>query len=185
MNNPNNNLYLTKLVDNLKTKIKKLEQSQITKSEEMITYRIHMPISNNKNYKKYVGLLFNNGYDNSTEITDSKESTSFIKLNKNNNIINYSITLKIEMKDIKDIKDIKENICTISLGIRDGTNKIKIIKGSKVQCDIQKDAIDGNIIINNTILYEALNNQELCLIANLCKKCTVVNKKSIIKIISL
>jgi hypothetical protein len=181
MNNSNNNAQLTKLVDNLKNKIKKLEQSKITKSEEMLTYRIHMPISNNKNYKKYVGLLFNNNYDLSSEITDSKDSISFIKLNKKNNIINYSITLKIDM----NVKDIKENICTISLGIRDGSNKIKIIKGSKVQCDIQKDTVDGNIIINNTILYEASDDQELCLIANLSKKCMVLNKKSIIKIINL
>ena len=181
MNNLNNNTQLTKLVDNLKTKIKKLEQSKTTKSEEMMTYRIHMPISNNKNYKKYMGLLFNNNYDVSSEITDSRDSISFIKLKKKNNIINYSITLKIDMT----VKDIKENICTISLGIRDGSNKIKIIKGSKVQYDIQKDTIDGNIIINNTILYEASDNQELCLIANLSKKCMVVNKKSIIKIINL
>ena len=181
MNNTNNNVYLTKLVDNLKNKIKKLEQSKTTNSGEILSYRIHMPISNNKNYKKYVGLLFNNNYEISSEITDSKDSFSFIKLKKKNNIINYSITLKIDMI----VKDIKENICTISLGIRDGTNKIKIIKGSKVQYDILKDTIDGNIIINNTILYEALDNQELCLIANLSKKCMVVNKKSIIKIINL
>lgn len=181
MNNLNNNTQLTKLVDNLKTKIKKLEQSKTTKSEEMLTYRIHMPISNNKNYKKYMGLLFNNNYDISSEITDSKDSISFIKLKKKNNIINYSITLKID----SSFKDTKDNICTVSLGIRDGSNKIKIIKGSKVQYDIQKDTVDGNIIINNTILYEASDNQELCLIANLSKKSMVINKKSIIKIINL
>ncbi len=181
MNNTNNNAQLTKLVDVLKTKIRKLEQSKTTKSEEMCTYRIHMPVSNNKNYKKYVGLMFNNNYDAWSEITDSKDSISFIKLKKKNNIINYSITLKID----SSVKDSPDTICTISLGIRDGSNKIKIIKGSKVQCSIQKDTIDGNIIVNNTILYEASENQELCLIANLNKKCTVVNKKSIIKIINI
>ena len=184
MNNLNNHVHLTKLVDILKTKIKKLEQSNSIKSEELSTYRIHMPVSNNKNYKKYVGLLFNNSYDVSSEITDSKDSISFIKLKRKNNIINYSITLKIDKINLSS-KDIKDNICTFSLGIRDGSNKIKIIKGSKVQCDIQKDTIDGNIIINNTILYEAQDNQELCLIGNLSKKCVVVNKKSIIKIINL
>jgi hypothetical protein len=187
MNNSNNNTYLTKLVDNLKSKIKKIEQhAKNVHSGEMITYRIHMPISNNKNSKKYVGLLFNNNYDISSDITDSKDSISFIKLKKNNNIINYSITLKIDsIKDLKDIKEGKDNICTFSLGIRDGTNKIKIIKGSKVQYDILKDIVDGNIIVNNTILYEALDNHELCLISSLSKKASLINKKSIIKILNL
>ena len=178
MNN-SNNTQLTKLVDILKTKIKKLEQQKSIKTEEMITYRIHQPITNN--HKKYVGLLFNNNYDLSSEITDSVDSISFIKLKKKNNIINYSLTLKVDI----DNKDIKDNICTLSLGIRDGTNKIKIIKGSKVQIDIKKDIVDNNIIINNTVLYEASDNQELCIIANLSKKIIVVNKKSIIKIINL
>lgn len=174
------NNQLSKLVDNLKSKIKKLEnQTKTICTDSMTTYRIHMPISNNKNSKKYVGLLFNNNYDTSSDITDSKDSISFIKLKKNNNIINYSITLKVDSKDIRD------NICTFSLGIRDGTNKIKIIKGSKVQYDILKDVVDSNIIVNNTTLYEALENQELCLIADISKKCTLINKKSIIKILNL
>lgn len=179
--NSSNNTQLTRLVDNLKSKIKKLEQSKITHSEGMLTYRIHMPITNNKSSKKYVGLLFNNNYDLSSEITDSKDSISFIKLKKTNNIINYSITLKVNINS----KDMKDNICTFSLGIRDGTNKIKIIKGSKIQYDINKESVDGNIIVNNTILYEALDNQELCLIADISKKCTLINKKSIIKILTL
>ena len=176
------NNQLTKLVDNLKSKIKKLEtQTNTTRTNEIQTYRIHTPISNNSS-KKYVGLLFNNNYDTSTDITDSKDSISFIKLNKNNNIINYSITLKVETKDLRDVKN---NICSFSLGIRDGNNKIKIIKGSKVQYDIIKDTVDGNIIVNNTTLYEALENQELCLIADISKKCSLINKKSIIKILNL
>lgn len=174
-----NNNPLTKLVDNLKNKIKKLENQSKFKIDEIQTYRIHSPISNNSS-KKYVGLLFNNNYDTSIEITDSKDSINFIKLRKNNNIINYSITLKIN----NSTKD-KGNICTFSLGIRDENNKIKIIKGSKVQCDITKDTIDGNIIINNTTLYEAIENQELCLIADLSKNCNVIYKKSIIKILNL
>jgi hypothetical protein len=79
----------------------------------------------------------------------------------------------------------KDNICTFSLGIRDGNNKIKIIKGSKVQYDINKDIVDGHIIINNTTLYEAMEHQELCLIVNISKKCILINKKSIIKILNL
>lgn len=171
------NNQITKLVDNLKNKIKKLE-TKTAKINEIQTYRIHTPNPNNSS-KKYVGLLFNNNYESSTEISDSNDSISFIKLGKNNNIINYSITLKVDNKDTKD------NICTFSLGIRDGNNKIKIIKGSKVQYDIMKDAVDGNIIVNNTTLYEALENQELCLIANISKKCSLINKKSIIKILNL
>lgn len=174
-----NNNPLTKLVDNLKNKIKKLENHSKLKIDEIQTYRIHSPISNNSS-KKYVGLLFNNNYDTSTEITDSKDSINFIRLRKNNNIINYSITLKIN----NSTKD-KYGICTFSLGIRDENNKIKIIKGSKVQCDISKDTIDGSVIINNTTLYEAIENQELCLIADLSKNCNVINKKSIIKILNL
>lgn len=175
------NNQLSKLVDNLKHKIKKLEtQTKIHRNGEMQTFRIYA--SNSKNpSKKYTGLLFNNNYESSTELTDSKDSISFIKLYKNNNIINYSITLKIVYNDTKNT----DNICTFSLGIRDNNNKIKIIKGSKVQYDILKDVVDEHIIINNTILYEALDNQELCLIANISKKCILVNKKSIIKILNL
>jgi hypothetical protein len=182
------NNQLSKLVENLKNKIKKLENQTNTntntktnKINEMQTYRIHTPISNNSS-KKYVGLLFNNNYDLSSDITDSKDSISFIRLGKNNNIINYSITLKVD-DNTKD--NMKDNICTFSLGIRDGNNKIKIIKGSKVQYDINKDIVDGHIIINNTTLYEAMEHQELCLIVNISKKCILINKKSIIKILNL
>ena len=175
-----NNNQISKMVDNLKNKIKKIEHNnKILKSNQMQTYRIHTPTTNNS--KKYMGLLFNNSYDNSTEITDSKNSINFIKLYKHNNIINYSITIKVDTKNIKD----NDTICTFSLGIRDGNNKIKIIKGSKVQYDIKKDVIDGVIIVNNTTMYEASNNQELCLIANIGKNCSLVNKKSIIKILNL
>lgn len=172
---------LTKLVDNLKNKIKKIEnQAKNTKikTEEIQTYRIFSPLKASS--KKYIGLLFSNNYDSSEEITNSENCFNFIKLKKNNNIINYSITLKIN----DSIKD-KNNICSFSLGIRDKNEKIKIIKGSKIQCDILKDLIDDNIIINNTTIYEALENQELCLIADLTKNCVVVNKKSIIKILNL
>jgi hypothetical protein len=55
----------------------------------------------------------------------------------------------------------------------------------KKQYDILKDVVDGNIIVNNTTLYESLENQELCLIADISKKCTLINKKSIIKILNL
>lgn len=170
------NNQLSKLIDNLKNKIKKLENQKKFQTTDMQTYRIHTPITNDSS-KKYTGLLFNNNYDTSEEVVDSKDSINFIKLRKNVNIINYSITLKID----NNSKD-KNTISTFSLGIRDEHNKIKIIKGSKVQCDIEKDAIDKNIIINNTTIYEALENQELCLIANISKKCVLINKKSIIKV---
>lgn len=185
MSNSNNDLL--KLVDNLKNKVKKLElQSNKKYVEEITTYKIHMPLNNDKNTKnkKYIGLLFNNNYDSSSETFDYKDSKSFIKLKKNNNIINYSITLKIDT-NCKDCDKNKDNLCSLSLGIRDGNNKIKIIKGSKVQYDINKSVVDSHIIINNIIIYESLENQELCLIASLSKKCTVVNKKSIIKILNL
>jgi hypothetical protein len=170
---------LTKLVDNLKNKIKKMENQFKIKREEIQTYRIFSPIIKSSS-KKYIGLLFSNNYDSSEEITNSENCFNFIKLKKNNNIINYSITLKIN----DNIKD-KNNICSFSLGIRDKNEKIKIIKGSKIQCNTLKDSIEDTIIINNTTIYEALDNQELCLIADLTKNCNVVNKKSIIKILNL
>jgi hypothetical protein len=177
-----NNNQLSKMVENLKTKIKKLENqtktdNKITEVCEIQTFRIQMPL--NTSSKKYIGLLFNNNYDSSTEMTDTKNCISFIKLGKNKNIINYSITLKVNSKDCKD------NICTFSLGIRDGNNKIKIIKGSKVQCIVDTDTIDNCIIINNTTLYESTYKQELCLIADISKRCSIINKKSIIKILNL
>jgi hypothetical protein len=169
-------MQLIKLVDNLKTKIKKLETNKKihNTSSSMITYKLQMPITTYFNSKKYVALLFN------IHNSDNSNGISFIKLEKTNNIINYSIILKVDHKNTNT-----DNICSFSLGIRDDGNKIKIIKGSKVQYDVLQNTIDENIIINNTILYESTDNQELCLIASLSKKCTFINKKSIIKILHL
>jgi len=82
------NNYSINIISYNENKIKKLENHSKLKIDEIQTYRIHSPISNNSS-KKYVGLLFNNNYDTSTEITDSKDSINFIRLRKNNNIINY------------------------------------------------------------------------------------------------
>jgi len=204
-NNVNNQIQ--KLVDNLKTKVKKLESYCKTtckttcktncKNDSILTYRISYPKIINKNSKKFIGLLFDNNFiDNTNESeqfndVNDKDKISFIKLKSNNNIINYSLTLKVDNnfkdKDKDKDKDTINNICTFSLGIKElsGLGKIKIIKGSKVQYDITKDTIDGNIIVNNTILYHAFDNQELCLITTLSKKCTLQNKKSLIKILNL
>lgn len=171
-----NNIQLSKLVDNLKNKIKKLEYSKYpkyTNKNEILTWRIHVPANNNSD-KKYVGLLFSDDFSE-----NNLNLQSFIKLTKSNYIINYSITLKVDKQD--KIYNFDDN-CSFSLGIRDSNNKIKIIKGSKTQYKISSDCVGGNIIVNNTVLYEAIDNQELCLIGNMSNKCSLISKKSIIKL---
>jgi hypothetical protein len=174
------NSNLLKLIDNLKSKIKKLnnETKNISQSSNsvMMSYKISTPNINNQNYKKYTGLLFTSN----TTGKNISETISWIKLSKSNNVINFSISLKINGK----ISNMDDSICSFSLGIKDVGNKIKIIKGSKIQSDI-KNSVDNNIIINNTILYESLENQELCLIAKINKNCSIISKKSIIKILVL
>ena len=198
--NANNNLY--KLVDNLKNKLLKLESfckgniqrhniinNKSSNISDFITFRISYPLIT-KNTKKFVGLLFDKfpieNVTSSNSLNDNIEDSnklSFIKLNKSNNIINYSITLKVN-NQIKESS--LDTICTFSLGIRElnGTNKVKIIKGSQMQYDIVKNSIDGNLIVSNTVLFNALDNQELCLITTLSKYCTLQPKHSIIKILS-
>jgi len=204
--NADNNLY--KLVDNLKTKLGKLEafcksninqyKNQYSNNQKvasnLLTFRISYP-KISKNTKKFVGLLFDSNFidsndkdinDETNDKNDSNDSNklSFIKLDKSNNIINYSITLKVNNIPRESNLD---TICTFSLGIRElnGNAKVKIIKGSQMQYDITKNTIDGNLIINNTILFNSLDNQELCLITTLSKHCVLQDKKSIIKILSL
>jgi hypothetical protein len=169
-----NNVQISKLIDNLKSKIKKLEYRKIKNLTEIMTWRIEVPTNNLS--KKYVGFLFNNNF---SDTIDNSSSISFIKLPRANYIINYSITLKVEMNNSSN----EDDICTFSLGIRDSNNKIKIIKGSKTQSKISSDCVNGTIIINNTILYEVPELQELCLIGKFSNKCSLVSKKSIIKIL--
>ena len=196
--NSDHNLY--KLIDNLKNKLLKLEnvckrniQNNITNTTKspalsnFTTFRISYPTIS-KNTKKFVGLLFDQTPESSTNGSNSNDTgdsnkLSFIKLNKSNNIINYSITLKINNQPRESNPD---TFCTFSLGIRElnGTNKVKIIKGSQMQYCIVKNSIDGHLIINNSILFNSVDNQELCLITTLSKYCTLQSKKSIIKILS-
>ena len=200
--NSDSNLY--KLVDNLKNKLSKLEafcktnihqQKNISHIQRLnnnqtilSSYRIFYP-KITKNTKKFVGLLFDSNFSDisgTNDIIDDKDinKLSFIKLNKSNNIINYSITLKVNTLPKESNSD---TICTFSLGIRElnGNAKVKIIKGSQMQYCIVKNTIDGNIIINNTILFNSVDNQELCLITTLSKYCVLQDKKSIIKILSI
>jgi hypothetical protein len=204
--NLNSNCNLYKLVDNLKNKLAKLEAFCKTNIHQQKNIS-HIPRSNNnqtilssyrifypkitKNTKKFVGLLFDSNFSDTSGTNDLVDDNntdinklSFIKLNKSNNIINYSITLKVNSL-LKESNS--DTICTFSLGIRElnGNAKVKIIKGSQMQYDIVKNTIDGNIIINNTILFNSVDNQELCLITTLSKHCVLQDKKSIIKILSL
>ncbi len=136
--NKNKNEELHSLVDNLKFKVKRLEtycktnmknKSQY-KNGDITTYKISYPKINNKNSKKFVGLLFDNNFSDSDETDncseDDKNKISFIKL-KNNNIINYSITLNVDNSNLKDKDKDNDNICTFSLGILDPV-KLKLYK---------------------------------------------------------
>lgn len=175
---------LIKLVEQLKTKIRKIEHNHKKNIKSPLSklsvYRISSPKINSKNSKKLIGLLFDNNHDDieSIDSTNDKNKLPFIKINKNNNVINYTLTLKFNV--------LKDAILTLSLGIRDNKNsKIKIIKGSKMQYDIKKACIDNTLIVNNTLIYNAPENQELCLIATIDETCMIESRKSMIKILNI
>lgn len=170
MNKFNN---LSKLIDNLKIKIKKLEQNKKYYPNTLSLYKIIL--SSSINTKKYIGLLFSN-YNN------DDSTFSFIKLKNTNHIINYSIVLKVDTSNSTNLSI--DSFCSFSLGIKDNSNKIKIIKGSKNYVNVFNNLVNNHIYINTSILYESSNDQELCLIANIDKTCSIVPKKSILKILS-
>ena len=183
MNNYNK---LYNLVEKLKDKVSKLDNktnkiNHLSKNNlncenninKFLTYSINSP-NNFNQHKKFTGLLF--GLNDDTSNSEcSSNYLSFIKLKKANCIINYSIYLDIN-------NTITNNTCSFSLGVRDkNSSKIRIIKGSKNI--IILDSLNNKFIINNTILYSALENDELCLIAELNNKIKINPKKSIIKIL--
>ena len=135
-------------------------------------FKISNPLINNiKTNKKYIGLIF---------ISDTFIKSSFITLSKNVYIINYYITLKI------DDRNIYNNNYFFSLGIKNNElNKVSIIKGSKQHINIKNNVNDNQIIIKDMLLYEAYDNQELCLIAEFNKKSKIIEDKSMIKIAQL
>ena len=183
-----------KLIEKLQLEIKKLDNSYKKKClSEIKTFRISSPQINSKNSnKKFIGLLFDaefdqliNSEDTGNNTSHSSNKKSFLKLKKSNYIINYCITIKIDEQELN-------NYCFLSLGIRDENlsdftsgNKIHMIKGSKQKFHIKQYLVDGFITIKDTIIYQADDNQQLCLIANFGKKNKLIENKSILKIYSL
>ena len=184
----NNYQELYKLIENLKGRIKKLDCQKNNKSNTIInSYRIFYPKNKDLNKdlnKKYIGLLFDSNFDDfNTESNNNPENLiSFIKLKKGNIVINYSLYIDVINTVSKSI------ICSLSLGIKDKvSSKIKIIKGSKYVFDLNNQSliINNKIQFSNTILYMSNDNEELCMIAELNKKCVINYKKSLIKILYL
>jgi hypothetical protein len=191
MSNNYNKLY--KLVENLKYKISKLDDNT-NKAHSLkknninylncrndknlfLTYKISSPYKNEHdipNCKRFIGLQFSN-LDDSSDYNCSNDK-SFIQLKKSNCIINYSIQI-----DVVNYLTFN-NSCSISLGIREKDNsKIRIIKGSKNIFDL----LNNKITVNSTILYNAENGDELCIIAEINNKVKINPHKSIIKILLL
>ena len=175
---------LYKLIENLKLKIKKLDnqKNKLSKNSSINSYRIFSPKIKDNN-KKYIGLLFDNNFDdfNTDSSNNLDNCISFIKLKKSNIIINYSLLI-----DINTMTN-SSTICSISLGIKDKNNsKIKIIKGTKNIFDINNKSIifSNKIQINNTILYDSnIDGEELCMVAELPNYCSINFKKSLLKIL--
>lgn len=182
-------------IDKLNNKIKKLELSldekkknknlscNISKST-LVSYRIHFP---KETYltKKYIGLKFDdnpNEYDSDTK-SGNQNLVPFIKLNKSNVIINYTLQLELDYTPIDSI------ICSVAVGIRNTIDsKVRIIKGTKNLFDLAtSNKIDNHIIISNTILYSAEDGEELCMIVDFNfvsgTNCVVNSKKSILKLL--
>lgn len=182
-------------IDKLNNKIKKLELSldekkknknlscNISKST-LVSYRIHFP-KETYSTKKYIGLKFDdnpNEYDSDTK-SGNQNLVPFIKLNKSNVIINYTLQLELDYTPIDSI------ICSVAVGIRNTIDsKIRIIKGTKNLFDLAtSNKIDNHIIISNTILYSAEDGEELCMIVDFNfvsgTNCVVNSKKSILKLL--
>jgi hypothetical protein len=192
MSNNYNKLY--NLIESLKDKISKLDNKKnkvhyIKKNNikclnnnenSFLTYKISSPLNyeNNCNKtKKYIGLLFNSNLYDTTDYNYDNSNTqfSFIKLKKSVCIINYSIQFDIIGHQIST------NSCSISVGVKErNSSKIRIIKGGKANLDLSNHKL--GVILNNTILYNAEDGDELCLIADINNKIKINPHKSIIKI---
>ncbi len=187
---------LQKLIDGLNVKIKKLDnqirtntinivnRNPVNNTSSMIkAYTISYPKNHDKN-KKYIGLMFDDNFNDFSSDSNekSKNKTSFIKMKRGNNIINYSVTI-----DLEEVSGVSHTN-SICLGIKEkNSSKVRIIKGSKYIFDLSnKSIIIGNkITLNNTIIYMSQDGEELCMIADLNSKCKVLQSKSLIKILTL
>ena len=165
---------ITCLINQLKCKIKKLELLKVNNESNFMTKKINIPSNLDKN-KKYIGLQFNDDFEKNT-IDNNK---SFIKIIKQNHIINYHINIKLD----KCYEKSKEYF-SFTLGIKEN-NKIKPIKSSRTFCRLDS-AIDKQLTISNTTIYLSNKNQELCLIAEFPSNCGKISfEKGILNVLSL
>ena len=155
-------------------------QNTIISNTLLESYRIH----HSEKYlttKKYVGLLFDNNFNNfdSDGSSGNKQLNSFIGLRKSNIILSYSLQLELSFTPITSI------ICSFSLGIKSKSDpKIKIIKGTKHQFDLaNSNIVNGHIIVSNTTIYLSNGDEELCMIGDFGSNCKVNPKKSLIKLL--
>ena len=176
-NIPNKNKIEKKIENKIENKIEKINNQDRSKIE---SYKILSPSEITYGKKKYIGLLFDNNFNNYETDDNSKNGNaiSFINLAKSNIIINYSIYLELNYTPLSSI------ICVIALGIRTKTDsKIKIIKGSKQIFDVvNSNVIMGNINLTNTTIYMCGGNEELCMIADFGSVCKINSRKSLIKL---
>lgn len=167
----NNNIDLKKLINNLKENISELKKSKNDKAK-FLFFKIILPVSTDT-HKKYLAMLFNNEI-NDKEI-DSSKNIMCIYLKKRYNIINYCLTIKTD--------DLNKH-CSFALAIKEN-NKIKIIKGSKMNYYFNKKTDDKEITLNNTLIYNSEKNEELCLIGTVVNNIELISEKSFIKILCL
>ncbi len=200
---------LNKLIENLNSKIKKLDvdlkskPTNIVQIQKQAKNELQNNISNNLNLsiraygishpkiidnnKRYIGLMFDENFNDFTsENSGSGSKVSFIKLKPGNNIINYSVCI-----DLDEVNNIQNNTtCSISLGIKENSNsKVRFIKGSKIIFDPNNriDSLGNNnkIIINNTIIYVSVGEEDLCMVGDFSPICKVNASKSLIKILTM
>jgi hypothetical protein len=149
-------------------------------------YRVDYPAiyNDHKNIesKKYIGLMFyetENIDDSCTENNNNEKYHIFLETN-GVYIINYSIVLSINK-----INELNENNkYSVFLGTKKkNSQKINVIKGSKISFDANYDENSAKITINNTIIYYNKDESELYIIAQLDKNCAINSKKSYLKIL--
>jgi hypothetical protein len=147
------------------------------KESNYYEYRVDFPYTyNNINIKtkKYIGLMF---YE--TENNNCEKYHIFLEIDTAY-IINYSIVFTINK-----INELNENNkYSVFLGTKNkSSQKINVIKGSKILFDANNDEENAKITINNTLIYLNKEESELYIIAQLDKNCVINSKKSYIKIL--
>lgn len=157
-------------INKLKNNINELKKTKNNKPN-FLCFKLIFP-DNKMTNKKFIAFLFSNHFENKK---NDEQSISSIFLKKKHNIINYCLTLKMK-------NNIEENnFCSFALAIKEN-NKVKIIKGSKINHQINSNDL---IHINNTILYNSNKEEELCLITSTTNNFEIISDKSFIKILCM